>query len=134
MKKSDEMIFVLSLYNKISDQNPNLSQGLILNKLNAACEKLISAGEIKRETYQDCVYALFPKEREKQIKEYKQQGADEKMTSLTASPYSAGVNANDINKMVDDILNDKPVTLPSSSSFSIDSDPCGRPCYGRSHC
>lgn len=129
MKKSDEMIFVLSLYNKISDQNPSLSEKDVFKKLKSVCEKLIRENEIKFESYQDCIYALFPNERKKQIEVYKQQGADEKAVS---SPYSVDVNTYNISKMVDDILQDKPVAL-HHSAISPSIDPCSC-CMGRSSC
>ena len=73
MRKSDEMIALGTLYNKICERNPSVSAN-ITEIFKEKAQELIRRGNISEQSVKDALYCFFPNEREKQIAEYKEQG------------------------------------------------------------
>lgn len=147
MRTSDEMIFVLSLYNKMKDANPAMPERTLAANLTAACERLVQNGDIKAQSYKDCLYALFASERRKVVEQIEKEAVTkaQKEESVLGSPYSTTLNRDKIksltetalganahkNKSIDQILSDFTHATPSESrSF----DPCGHGGGYRSSC
>ena len=136
MKLSDEMIFVLNVYNRLSEKTP--FEDTVKSQLDTICKKLVKNGEISEEAYKYCSAALFEKEREKMIEEIEDKAIErfckEEGYHNFASPYSNDVEDVDIEKLLDEVLHDKPSITPSTTpKSSATYDPCGHS-YIRSGC
>jgi hypothetical protein len=126
MKKSDEMIALSTLYNKICELNPSVSAN-IADIFKEKSTELIRRGNISEQSVKDALYCLFPNEREKQIQEYKKQGREE------AEPmYSSKTTSKKMHSLIDEILSNN--TSYSSISSSRTYDPCSGGTCSRSSC
>ena len=127
-QKSDEMILAFSLYNKISEKYSN--KELIEKNFKMGLQKLLDSGHIHEESAKDSLYVLCPKERNKQIEEYQNQGREKSLIG-----YSKNVDQQEMQNLIDDVLSDNP-----SRSFreSIGRENINRAMrssdYGRSPC
>lgn len=125
MRKSDEMIALSTLYNKICERNPSVSSN-IADIFKDKATELVKRGNISEQSVKDALYCFFSDERNKQIQEYKQQGRAEETI------YSSKTTSTKMNSLIDEVLSDS----MSYSSFhsSRTADPCSGGSCVRSSC
>ena len=126
MKKSDEMIALGTLYNKINAKYPSKEATNRVFKEKAL--ELASKNAISKEAVKDALYCFVPEEREKQINEIK--GSVQK----SEKGYSSKQAADRIESLIDQVLSDD--IRRTSSGAPYEPDPCtsSRASYGRSPC
>ena len=126
MKKSDEMIALGTLYNKINAKYPNKEATNRVFKEKAL--ELANKGAISKEAVKDAFYCFIPEEREKQISEIKNS------VQKSEKGYSSKQAADRIESLIDQVLSDD--IRRNSVGAPYEPDPCsgGRSSVGRSPC
>lgn len=114
MQKTDEMIALATLYNKISDKYTSIRTRESTFKTKV--EELVSKGIVSTEAGKDALYCFIPAERASQIDEYKEN------TQNKESPYSSLSVAKRFEDLIDEVLSDTPSFNLGRSSLI--SDPC----------
>jgi hypothetical protein len=126
MKRSDEMIALATLYNKINAKYPNKEATARVFKEKA--KELSSKGAISTEAVKDAFYCFIPEEREKQIQAIKDS------VQKSEKGYSSKQAADRIESLIDEVLSDD--IRRNSFGAPYEPDPCigGRGCSSRSPC
>ena len=123
MKRTDEMIALCTLYNKLDAKYSNKTT--VERTFREKAKELIAHGAVSTEAVKDALYCFVPSEREKQIKAYRKEG------QTKDRGYSSQSAADKFDSLIDEVLSDD---APSNISFSSNSDPCSRSGGGRSSC
>ena len=124
MQKSDEMIALGTLYNKIRQSYP-MQEGTE-RVFKEKVRELAKSGAISKESAQDALYCFIPSERIKQIEEYK------KIGQTKNKGYSSQSTAEKVESLIDQILSDD--IKRNRDGTPYEPDPCSHNGGGRSMC
>ena len=131
MKRTDEIIFVLSLYNKLSDKYPNMDDSSLKEILKSSLKSAKTRGiSISEDSIKKSLILLFDDERKKAIKliktsaieEYKKE--ENKAKRAHSQPYSQKEDGEKLGKLIDIILSDDSVVSQLKSKREPEPDPC----------